>query len=470
MHECLLTILGGGPAGLGAAYRVAKRNIGPVVLLEARDAWGGNAGSFDLDGLRVDFGSHRLHPASEPRVFQDIQAMLGPDLLQRPRHGRIRLQGRWIHFPLKPLDLATNLPPAFILGVLTDMLRKALPARPHPDETFTTILEQGLGRTICREFYVPYAKKMWGIHADGLAPEQARKRVSAGSFLKLIYKVLGIRSGTSPNKPYFYYPRQGFGQISDAYAHAAQHAGASLLQSAEVTSIEPRPDGYVVEYTRDGLKLRVRSRHLWSTIPLPVLPRLIHPTPPTEILDASRSVRTRAMVLIYAVLPVRQFSEWDAHYFPDAHIPITRMSEPRNYSLAEQPADRTVLCAELPCDLGDTHWTMDTTAAWAVFRTALERSGLTVPAQPLRVELRRLPHAYPIYGRGFAPALNTVADWVHSQGILSFGRQGLFQHDNTHHALTMAYAADECLADNGTFDRNAWQIRRKSFEAHVVED
>ena len=36
-----------------------------------------------------------------------------------------------------------------------------------------------------------------------------------------------------------------------------------------------------------------------------------------------------------------------------------------------------------------------------------------------------------------------------------FGRQGLFAHDNTHHALAMAYAAVDCLREDGTFDKNS---------------
>jgi hypothetical protein len=54
-------------------------------------------------------------------------------------------------------------------------------------------------------------------------------------------------------------------------------------------------------------------------------------------------------------------------------------------------------------------------------------------------------------------------------GILSFGRQGLYAHDNTHHALFMARAAVDCLSDRG-FDEDAWRQYRKVFETHVVED
>ncbi|MCK5642498.1 MAG: FAD-dependent oxidoreductase, partial [Gammaproteobacteria bacterium] len=104
-----VVILGAGPAGLGAAFQLTRGALAQVTVLERNSYVGGNAGSFELAGLRVDYGSHRLHPACDPEVLQDIRALLGDDLLDRPRHGRIRLRGRWLHFPLKPLDLALRL-------------------------------------------------------------------------------------------------------------------------------------------------------------------------------------------------------------------------------------------------------------------------------------------------------------------------------------------------------------------------
>jgi len=111
-HRPHVVILGAGPAGLGAAFKLARRGNVRVTVLEQNKHIGGNAGSFDLAGMRADYGSHRLHPSCDPEILGDIQDLLGDDLLDRPRHGRIRLCGRWIHFPLKPIDLALGLPVA----------------------------------------------------------------------------------------------------------------------------------------------------------------------------------------------------------------------------------------------------------------------------------------------------------------------------------------------------------------------
>ena len=83
---------------------------------------------------------------------------------------------------------------------------------------------------------------------------------------------------------------------------------------------------------------------------------------------------------------------------------------------------------------------------------------------------RRLPQAYPIYDRGYETALEPLEAWLSDlPGLLTYGRQGLFAHDNTHHALAMAYAAAECVRGD-SFDEALWSSHRAIFAEHVVED
>jgi protoporphyrinogen oxidase len=147
------------------------------------------------------------------------------------------------------------------------------------------------------------------------------------------------------------------------------------------------------------------------------------------------------------------------------------LSEPKNYSATTTPAGRTVLCAELPGDPGDKYWTMSDDALGAALVGWLGEAGLPVKAPLLKTHVRRLPFAYPVYDRGFEEKFAAIDGWLGSiKGLLSFGRQGLFAHDNTHHALAMAYGAVECLSPSGAFDGRRWAELRDIFETHVVED
>ncbi len=464
-------VLGAGPAGLGAAYRLALRDKFQVTVIERGSRVGGNAGSFEVGGMRVDFGSHRLHPSCSPEILSDIRNMPGTELIHRPRHGRIRLQGRWVHFPLKPADLALNLPLSFTAGVALDSAAK-LVRRRRPSATFADVLEHGLGRTICRDFYFPYARKIWGVEPSAIDAEQARRRVSAGSLSRMLRKVLNSVPGLKPKGAgMFYYPRNGFGSISESYAAAAEQAGATLRLGTSVTGVLFEDGRVSSVQVRTGNEIEsIPARLVFSTVPLSLLVRSIHPALPEPVLEAACSLRFRSMILIYLVLATEQFTEYDAHYFPGSDVPITRLSEPKNYGLAALPG-KTVLCAELPCSTDDPVWTAGVAELGELVKKALTAAGLPVRAKVEHVQAIRLPQAYPVYTCGYRAHFDRIDNCLESmEGLVTFGRQGLFAHDNTHHALAMAYAIDDCVAENGSFQRDKWATYRRRFETHVVED
>ena len=473
MAKTKVTILGAGPAGLGAAWRLAVEGKADVVVLEQNNVVGGNAGSFEIAGMPVDYGSHRLHPACDPKIFADLKDLLGDDLLDRPRHGRIRLQGKWIHFPLKPHDLMLNLPFSFSSGVALDTFRKLIPRKNgngHSD--FATVLEKGLGKTICRDFYFPYAWKIWGLQPSELSAIQARRRVSAGSLGKMAGKVLSIVPGMKkPGAGRFYYPREGYGQISTAIERRARELGCDIRLGSRVRKVELGSSRHRVTVETNGKTETFETDHVWSTIPITALIRAVAPSAPKDVCDSCERISYRAMLLIYLVLDEPRWTEFDAHYFPETEVRITRLSEPKNYGSRTEPVDRTVLCAELPCEVGDDVWNSTDAELAALVRESLEKCDLPIRSEILEFQTRRLPFAYPIYKEGYERYFEIQDKWVEGlDRVLTFGRQGLFAHDNTHHALAMAYGAVDCLERSGEFDREKWLDHRTEFAKHVVED
>jgi protoporphyrinogen oxidase len=189
------------------------------------------------------------------------------------------------------------------------------------------------------------------------------------------------------------------------------------------------------------------------------------------VVQAMENISYRAMLLIYLVLEQNRFSEYDAHYFPGPNIPITRLSEPKIYSNAQTPQDSTVLCAELPCFPEDAPWRLTEEQLGSLVLDCLASVDLPVRARIKAVTVRRLPQAYPVYRLGYEKYFDLIDQWLgNMDNLITFGRQGLFVHDNTHHSLYMAYCAVNCLDDKGRFDREQWQKCRRIFATHVVED
>jgi protoporphyrinogen oxidase len=460
-------ILGGGPAGCGAAYQLRRTGKAEVTLLERQDVVGGNAGSFFWGGQWLDYGSHRLHHTVDAKILADIKAMLGDDLGDFSRHGRIRLRGKWLHFPIQTVDLLKRLDKGFAFGMLRDVVMRKLKNVAEGD-SFASVLLANLGPTMSRHFYFPYARKMWGHEPEELSGIQARKRVSAGSFGKLIRRLLKPVGGG-----HYYYMRKGYGQISSTYADRAVSLGADLRLGWTAQRIERAAEPgapWRVTAERGGERVVIEADYIWSTIPITLLARMMHPAPDPGVLAAAGRIDYRAMVLVYAQLPVQQYTTTDAHYFPEENVRVTRLSEPKNYFRLTEPRGTTVLCAEYPCRIDDALWTSTDDAMAQRMETDAATAGIPFPAKPIAIHVRRLRQAYPVYLKGYEVPFGTLDGWASSlPNVLVYGRQGLFAHDNTHHALYMAYAAVDCL-DGMRFDAGKWASYRRIFATHVVED
>jgi protoporphyrinogen oxidase len=389
-----------------------------------------------------------------------LQRLLGADLQRRTRHGRIRMAGTFVAFPPRPADLLRHLPPSLSARLARDMVTS--PLRRPAGDTFTATVRASLGPTMTRVFYAPYVEKLFGVPADQLSSELARRRVGARSAGALVRRVVS----PTPDRASFSYPRRGYGQIADALADAATRAGAVIRTGCDVRAVKAATDRVDIT-TGDGSATSADAA--WSTLPLTVLARVA--CAPPDVLAATRRLETRGLLLVYLVLPTPRWTPYDAHYFPERDVALSRLSEPKNYrDSGDDPDSITVLCAEIPCSVGEDHWDATPHDLAAVVRDALDRSALPTP-QPLEVVVRRVPHAYPVYRVGFEAAFETLDTWASTlPRVLHFGRQGLFAHDNTHHALAMAWAAADSLGADGRVDGAKWASARASFARYVVED
>ena len=214
---------------------------------------------------------------------------------------------------------------------------------------------------------------------------------------------------------------------------------------------------------------RSRRATVVSTIPARDLATLVGA--PASVHAAANSLRHRGCVLVYLSVPRPRYSPFDAHYFPEPSVRLARLSEPKAYrDSAADPADRSVLCAEVPASVGDDVWCTGDAELAELVRSDLLDAGLPDPT-PTSVHVERRSHVYPVYLLGFERAQQRIDAWVDSlPGVVALGRQALFAHDNTHHALAMGHAVAQCLQGDGAVDPEAWRAARAAFADHVVED
>jgi hypothetical protein len=91
----------------------------------------------------------------------------------------------------------------------------------------------------------------------------------------------------------------------------------------------------------------------------------------------------------------------------------------------------TGICLELCCAPDDSTWNSDERSLYALAREGVARLGLGFDAARLEgIGVRRLRHAYPIYGRGDPDARDSVlASLRRLRNLLTRGRQGEFRYN-----------------------------------------
>lgn len=457
-------VAGAGPTGLIASRALADRGH-DVLLIDQAPAVGGMSSSFEIGGQSVDFGSHRLHGRADPKLLGELRELLGEDLQRRDRNGRIRLLGRWVAFPLQFRDLLNGLPRWFAVRAALDAALS--PFRRAKGTNFAQDVRAGLGPTVFDAFYAPYAKKLWGLPAEEIDASMAKRRVSAGGPLDILRRLVSVRSEEGKS---FYYPRLGYGQIIDAIADSATRSGVEICLSTRLDALTCTEDGVDAVFCGpNGFETR-RFSTCVSTVAVQHLVDAAMPAVPSEVADAASRLDHRGMLLVYLVIPRPQYTPFDAHYFPGQDILVARLSEPKNYRDGDDPAESTVLCAEIPCDEGGDLWRMNSESLGGLVSRQLVEQGLPVTGH-VATEVRRLPCVYPKYRHGYQDDLDCIEAWVDEQPrLVTVGRLGLFVPDNLHHVIEMGNAVARVVNSDGNVDREAWRLRREEFRSNVVED
>ena len=253
-----------------------------MTLLERSAFVGGAAASREVAGVRVDLGSHRLHPTIEPRILAELRALLGDDLqtaaAARPHPPR-RAAGS--PSPCARWTWCGACRRAWRPAALRDSALGPL-RRPPRADTFSEVLMAALGPTLCERFYFPYARKIWGVDPAELAGEQARRRVGARSPGRMVARAM--RAGGARASARSSTHAAATGRSGRRWPTPARGPGVDLvLRRPSATSLSLSTDGAVAGLS-DGRT--IAARRVWSTIPLTALARMASPAAPPEALAA----------------------------------------------------------------------------------------------------------------------------------------------------------------------------------------
>ena len=445
-----IVVLGAGVGGLAAGYFLARTGRYQVTVLEKEPGIGGLCASFEHDGFILDYGAHKLYSVI-PGVLDEVNALMGERLLRLPKKNRLFLDGHLVDYPLKLGNLAKVLGPIRFLKLGLGYAGQAAGGifRRTPPHSYADYIIRRFGRPTYELVFEPLAEKVWGDPAS-LHPEMARTRLPASGGMDLILKLLGLRKETADtNAEFFYYPRAGFGDWPQALAEGIKAHGGEVLTSIDVQSLQMK-DGKVasVQVKSQGEAKQFDANYLISSLPLPLLGRMVFRDQDPEFNRAVQGLQFRHLLLVYISVkrPLVLEDQWI--FFPQRNVIFSRLFEQKQMNPELGPADRTVITADFTTDESSDLWkASDETLAQRVVDGLVE-TRLVKREEVLGSLVVRRRNFYPRYDLEYAQKMKLVSDKLRQvPNLLTTGRIGMYNYNNSDHCADMGrFIAEHLVA------------------------
>lgn len=434
-----IAILGGGPAGLATGWSLEM--IGrDYDIWESALTHGGNARTIRFNDFLYDTGPHRFHDR-DPVATKYVTKLLGADIHEVNAPSQIYYKGRFINFPLRPLETLISGDVPYALRAGRDLLVSRLKKRDSAAITdFASYASYWFGETIAQTFLIPFSEKLWGLPATSLSPDISGRRLPGFSF-KTIFKDVFLTSRRVQHlEGRFLYPRLGYGQIADKMADCL--AAGRLNYSCRVFSIETQGDKI------SNVGIQNREGNTWiapsvvvNTLPITIFVKMMNPQPPQEVITMASKLYFRDVILVFLCVEQESISKAAVTYFPEPHFKFTRIHEPRNRSRAMSPLGKTSLVIEFPCFRDDQLWCQDEHTLVEDLIKTLDQLGLIQASQVIASSVNRIVNAYPVYSKDYKEMSQVLLAYLrHFRNLRTLGRGGSFFYGHVNDFITDGFS------------------------------
>ena len=421
-----VVIIGAGPTGLGAAYRLQELGHDDWSIYEATDHVGGLAASVESNGFVYDTGGHVLF--SHYKYFDDlIDKLLGRDYTEISRESWIRMRERWVPYPfqnnLRYLD--TDAAVECVLGLAAER------ARPEDTRNFSEWVLSVFGEGISRHFMQPYNWKVWAHPLDQMDKQWIAERVSVVDLERTLRNILSDAedSGWGPNAAFKFPLHGGTGGFYEPFlpfvkSHLAFNKRVETIDNVRkiVRFRDGEEDSYDV---------------LLNTMPLTeLIPRLA--AAPDDVLAAAKKLSWSSGLFVGLGVAKPCPSDKCWIYFPEDNAPFYRITYLSRYSPYMAPdANHFSIITETSASAWkpeDRETIVQRTIDGLIATGILEESDRQLIVDETLIEV---PYAYPTPTIERDSALASLQPFLMGQDIYSRGRFGawLYEIGNMDHSV-----------------------------------
>jgi UDP-galactopyranose mutase len=493
-------VIGAGPTGLSAAYHLGEESL----LLEQNDRVGGWCRSIVDRGFTFDHAGHIMF-SNDPYVHELYAMLLGDNVHWQDREAWIYSKSVYTRYPFQgalyglPHEVLKECligaiearfgplkgerddnPKGHALGVangralglanghanghgrgpsdgdckenvvsdccadgivasatpLIDLVaRPATPgAKPH-FRNFEEFIYGVWGAGVARHFAIPYNRKLWAVPLTEMETSWLGGRVPLPDLEDMIDGALRpVARPQGPNARFGYPLRGGFQALMDGFL---PHLEGELRLGARVARIVPSQHLVVLA---DGS--RYTYEKLISTLPLPVLIRMLGDEAPLRVRQAASELRHVSVRCVNLGIGRENITDKHWIYYPEDsvfhRIFVQGAASPHNNA----PGGFALTCEitysphkPLPCD-GEA--LIDRCIADCIAVGIIDANDTIIARNQVD-----MPYAYVVYDHARAAHVATVREWLAMQDIELAGRYSEWEYYNSDHAFLAGKKAAE---------------------------
>ena len=515
-----VVIIGGGPAGLTAAWELMKdggADAYDVTVLEATREFGGISRTVKHNGNRMDIGGHRFF-SKDDRIMQWWRDTLplqgapsyddrklgrhhdlepgGPDpetcdevMLKRHRVSRIYWNRHFFDYPisLSPNTLKAMGPKLTLeagFSYLKSMVHKL------PKDNLENFYINRFGRKLYSMFFEGYTEKLWGRHPSQISADWGAQRVKGlsitevlkNAFLKLLPKKQDASKVETSLIEEFWYPKYGPGQLWETVERNCERAGVRVITDANVVQVcqEGGRIESVVYEDCEGNRTELKADQFISSMPVKDLVNALGAGEgaaqvPADMSEIANGLPYRDFVtvgLLVKHLKLRNTTDiptlgnppivpdcWI--YVQDPGYKVGRLQIFNNWSpyLVKDVDDTVWIGLEYFCEEGDAFWSMsDEEARDFAIQELTRMRVINGPQDVIDSHRERVKKAYPAYFDTYS-RMDELVEYLDSFGNLyCVGRNGQHRYNNMDHSMATAMEAVGNIKTGKTSKKNVWSV------------
>ncbi len=505
-----IIIIGAGPAGLTAAYKLLSETDYKPIILEESEFIGGISRTATHNGNRMDIGGHRFFSKDDDvmefwKELMPIQgapskddALLGrekplepngPDPEKEDRVMLVRERVSRIYFLKKFFDYPVSLSGATIKNMgFKNTLRVGFGYMKSvffkkPEDSLENFYINRFGRPLYEMFFEDYTTKLWGISPKEISADWGAQRVKGLSLSKALISILKkpfVKKNVDQKNvetsliEQFIYPKKGPGQLWETLAGEIERLGGRIELNTRVCDINTE-NGKIKSVTaeKDGENVEFVGDYYISSMPVKDLVEgMKGDTVPEEVYRVATNLPYRDFITVGVLadkLKIKNQTDkktvsdivpdcWI--YIQERDVKMGRLQIFNNWSpyMVEDMENTVWIGLEYFCNEGDEMWKMTDSDFIELAVDELAHIGI-IDKEDVRDTIRiKVKKAYPAYF-GVYKDFDKVRNYLDSFGNLyCIGRNGQHRYNNMDHSMLTAFATVNSIKNGGTERESVWNV------------